>query len=78
MRKIGWLSLKEFNLSFYYDEKEKYNHYKIYKEYRDYNTDKWPGYIDRKRLLNKYADLNSLGYLVYDIIRENNEEERGV
>lgn len=52
MTKMGFVAPKgRHRMSIYYDEKEKYNHYKVYMEWQDSKR--------HKRLVEKYADLYS-------------------
>lgn len=64
MRKIGYINPATigFNpIAIYYDEKDKYNKYKVYMEY--YTSGK------HRRLLDKYADLRSAVAYVNDYLK---------
>lgn len=68
MKKIGELNTTSIHFVIYYDERDKYNHYKIYKKYWDNG---W-----HRKLLDKYADLYSVTWLINEYVSKHNEEDR--
>lgn len=72
MTKIGSVKpAKAPEMTIYYDEKEKYNRYKVYIEW-------WsaPGPTHHRKLVNKFADLGSCVCTMKDYIIQHNEESR--
>lgn len=69
MKKIGELNALAGNFVLYYDEKEKYNHYKIYQ--REWYNRGW-----HRKLIDKYADLSSCMQYLARFILYHNEEGR--
>ena len=68
MKKIGDLNAMAAHFEIYYDEKAKYNPYKIY--------NKWYYKGWHKQLIEKYADLFSCTEWINNFIRNHNEDGR--
>ena len=57
----------------YYDEKATTNPYRVYLEWKELIA---YGLRQRKKQVDRYADLNSCGLLIAQYAAENNEEGR--
>ncbi len=76
MKKIGGLSFRDGNIiGIYYDEKAKYNPYRIYSVSYARDID---GKIfkTKKKLIEKYADLSSCTEWLNEFARAHYEEGR--
>ncbi len=69
MKKIGELNMTEINFVMYYDEKEKYYHYKLYE--REFYNNGW-----HRGMIAKYQDLNSMMQYLARYTIYHNEESR--
>ena len=68
MKKIGELKCNDVNLVIKYDEKSN-NPYRIYRRYWGTNRYGYPS--QKQELLQKYADLYSVTWWVFDYVGRN-------
>lgn len=71
MKKIGELITKKVRFEVYYDDKARFNPYRVYQRYWSVSTHTW-----HRKMLDKYADLYSCTILINEYVKDNNEEER--
>ena len=68
MKKIGELNALAGSFVIYYDECDRFNHYKLYKKWYDRG---W-----HRKLIEKYGDLYSCTIWINEFIMNHNEERR--
>lgn len=73
MKKIGFVNAKAGTLSIFYDEKEQYNHYKVYRTWNDRHPET-KKLRHHKMLIEKYGDLLSCTILINDWVKNHNED----
>ena len=73
MKKIGFVNAKAGTLSIFYDEKERYNHYKVYRTWSDRHPET-KKLRHHKMLIEKYGDLLSCTILINDWVKNHNED----
>lgn len=75
MKKIGFINAKAGTLTIYYDEKDKRNPYRVYKEWKDLHPTE--GWVQKhKMLIQKYGNLASCTILINDWVKAHDEERR--
>lgn len=75
MKKIGEIApAKGPKMVIYYDDKVKVNPYRVYLVWEEMTEHGWPA--QRRKQIDRYADLLSCGILMMEHIRKHNEEGR--
>ena len=73
MRKIGFVNAKAGTLSIFYDEKDRYNPYKVCRTWSDRHPE--TGKLRHHRMMvQKYGDLFSCTILINDWVKNHNED----
>lgn len=74
MKKIAYISPKGIpSLVVYYDEKAQRNPYRVYQEWNELTQ---YGIRERRKQIDRYADLNSCGAIIAEYAARHNEEGR--